>query len=77
MNTIRTRRRRPRVESISFRTFFWLLRCEAAWCVDTAWFQQHGGLQASRVSWVRTFNGYTVQWALRLIARYPMYGVQP
>lgn len=33
MNSIKFPRRRPRVDSISFRSFFWLLRMESAYQV--------------------------------------------
>lgn len=33
MNTIRRPRRRPRLDSVNFRTFYWLVRMEAAFQV--------------------------------------------
>lgn len=33
MNTLRRPRRRPRVESVNFRTLWWVLAREAAWRV--------------------------------------------
>lgn len=40
MNTLRRPRKRPREDSISFRTLWWLLRCEARlaiWCASFSW----------------------------------------
>lgn len=39
MNTIRKPRARPRVDSVNFRTFFWLLRVESAFMVYRTWYE--------------------------------------
>lgn len=71
MNSIRQPRRRPRVTSVNFRTLWWLVRCEAAYHVDHAWFSTLRFPPRSRREWLWCYTPHRWMWALRLVEKHP------
>jgi hypothetical protein len=71
VNTIRRPRRRPRLESINFRTLWWLVGFEASYLV---WCRYKNGASVNTTARASYWSYHRVTWrhvTRRILATYP------